>query len=73
MKLTKEDLLAFINSRRWLYASEQGFEGKLILFYYGIQGKYWVVQSNGFQVEETVLYHGDDVDKAVGIYNEMTF
>lgn len=67
MKINKEDFLTFTNSRRWLYAVFYP-----VSFYYGIGGedRYWVELSNGFGRDPEVLYHGADLDKAIGIYNK---
>jgi hypothetical protein len=70
--LKPEQVLDYITTRRWLYAAATGVNNKLITFHYDANGRYFVEESEGYQRRSTTLYQGDDLTKAIDVYNGYT-
>lgn len=66
-----QDVLDFINSKRWLYASEPGSNGKVVQLYFAVDYEYWVVEQQGFSLEEKELYRGYNLKRAVTTFNRL--
>ncbi len=64
MKVNKEDMLEFIDSRWWIYASSRAYDGDSLRLYFSI---------SGFKVEKksTVVYEGPDINAAIKHFNEL--
>lgn len=64
MKVNKEEMLGFINSRWWIYASSRAYDGDSLRIYFS---------TAGFKVQKksTVVYEGSDIDAAIKHFNKL--
>lgn len=72
MKIKKEEMSVWINSRRFMYAASPNIHNRYMVLYFTVGNNYIVEEATrGFGGEPTVLYEGDDIDKAIRIFNDL--
>lgn len=64
MKLNKEDMLEFINSRWWIYASSRAYDGESLRLYFSTT---WYKVQKG----STIVYEGGHPNIAIMHFNEL--
>jgi hypothetical protein len=65
------DFKDYVNTRKWLYASENGDNNKIIMFYYYYDHSFSVEESNGYGNPPTIIYFGFSLDCAITSYNNL--